>query len=129
MPIDVAVQEPRSSIVSEESDGHIIPRISHAHDIADHRVVIVVSRISSAANHVEVVPVQVDRVLAYVIQSGSHDKSANSSTAYRSTKSKRACRKTNLDALLALERVDGPFREKVRRRYTVQDLEKYRNAR
>ena len=70
MPIDVAVQEPRSRVVSEESDRHIIPRISHAHDIADHRVVIVISRISSAANDVEVVPVQVDRVLAYVIQSG-----------------------------------------------------------
>jgi hypothetical protein len=64
VPFDVAVQEPRSSVVSEESDRHIIPRISHAHDIAHHRVVIVVSRISSAADYVEVVPVQVDRVLA-----------------------------------------------------------------
>jgi len=64
VPVDVAVQEPRSRVVSEEPDRHIIPRTSHAHDIADHRVVIVVSRISSAANHVEVVPVQVDRMLA-----------------------------------------------------------------
>jgi hypothetical protein len=70
VPIDVAVQEPRSRVVSEESDRHIIPRISHAHDIADHGVVIVVSRISSAANHMEVVPVQVDRMLAQAIQSG-----------------------------------------------------------
>jgi len=64
VPIDVAVQEPRSRVVSEESDRHIIPRISHAHDIAYDRVVIVVSRISSTANHMEVVPVQVDRMLA-----------------------------------------------------------------
>jgi len=64
VPIDVAVREPRSRVVGEESDRHIIPRTSHAHYIADHRVVIVVSRISSAANHVEVVPVQVDRMLA-----------------------------------------------------------------
>ena len=63
VPIDVAVQEPRARIVSEEPDCHIIPRISHAHDIADNRVNIVVCRISSAADHVEVVPVQVDRVL------------------------------------------------------------------
>jgi len=70
VPIDVAVQEPRARIVSEESDRHIIPRISHAHDIADDRVVIVVSRTSSAADHVEVVSMQVDRVLVCVVQSG-----------------------------------------------------------
>ena len=63
VPIDVAVQEPRAKIVSEESDRHIIPCISHAHDIADDRVVIVVSRTSSTADHVEVVPMQVDRML------------------------------------------------------------------
>jgi hypothetical protein len=70
VPIDVTVQEPRSRVVSEESDRHIIPQSSHAHDIADHRVVIVVSRISSAADYVEVVPVQVDRMLAQVVRSG-----------------------------------------------------------
>ena len=69
MPIDVAVQEPRARIVREESDRDIIPRISHAHDVADDRVVVVVSRISSAADHVEVVPMQVDRVLVQVVQS------------------------------------------------------------
>jgi hypothetical protein len=64
VPIDVAMQEPRTRIVSEESERHIIPRISYAHDVADDRVVIVVSRISGTADHVEVMPVQVDRVLA-----------------------------------------------------------------
>ena len=60
----MAVQEPRARVVSEESNRHIIPCISHAHDVADDRVNIVVSRISSAADHEEVVPVQVDWVLA-----------------------------------------------------------------
>jgi hypothetical protein len=63
VPIDVAVQEPRTRIVSEESERHIIPCISHAHDVADDWVVIVVSRTSSTADHVEVAPMQVDRVL------------------------------------------------------------------
>ena len=63
VPIDVAVQEPRARVVSEESDCDIIPGISHAHDIADDRVNIVESRISSAADHVEVVAVQMDRML------------------------------------------------------------------
>ena len=57
----------------------------------------------------------------------TNDDSANTCTAHRSTKG--ACRKTNLDALLALERVDGPFWEKVRRRHTAQDLEQYRDVR
>jgi hypothetical protein len=72
VPINVTVQEPRSRVVSEESDRHIIPRrtSSHAHYIADHWVVIVISRISSAADYVEVVPVQVDRMLAQVVRSG-----------------------------------------------------------
>ena len=66
VPIDVAMQEPRTRVVSEESERHIILRIraSYAHDVADDRVVIVVSRISSTADHVEVMPVQVDRVLS-----------------------------------------------------------------
>ena len=129
MPIYVAVQEPRARIVSEETDRHIIPCISHAHDVADDGVVIVVSRTPSTANYMEVVPMQVNRMLYRWYSQDTHDHSANTCTAHRSTKSKGACRNADLDALLAPEIVDGPFWEKVRRLYTVQDLKQYRNVR
>jgi hypothetical protein len=71
VPINVAVEEPRARIVREESDRHVVARVTHAHNVADDRIVIVVSRISSAADDVEGMPVQVDRVLEYAPPSGS----------------------------------------------------------
>ena len=63
MPINVAVEEPRARIVSEESDCDIIARFPDAHDIADDGVVVVISLALGAADDVEGVSVQVDRVL------------------------------------------------------------------
>ena len=63
MPVNVAVKEPRPWVVSEESDCDIISRVADAHDVTDDRINVVVSRVTSAADDVERVPVQVDRVL------------------------------------------------------------------
>ena len=56
MPIDVAMEEPRSRIVREEPDCHFIPSVTNTHDISDHRVVEVVRRVASAPDYVEIMP-------------------------------------------------------------------------
>ena len=53
MPINVAMEEPRARVVSEESDRDIITRVADAHDVADDRVVIVVRRITSTSDYGE----------------------------------------------------------------------------
>ena len=63
MPIDVAVKEPRPRVVSLEPDRDIIIRVAEADNVAHDRVVVVVRRASRAADDVEDVSVQVDRVL------------------------------------------------------------------
>jgi hypothetical protein len=63
MPVDVAAEEPRTRVVSEESDRHTLPRVSHAHNVTDDGVVKVVGRIASAADDMKCVAMQVDRVL------------------------------------------------------------------
>jgi hypothetical protein len=65
VPVNVAMKEPWARVVSEESKRNFISRITDAHDVADHRVVKVVGRVTSAADDVERVSVQVDRVLVY----------------------------------------------------------------
>ena len=59
----MAVEEPRARVVREESDRDVITRLAHAHDVADDGVIVVVVRATSAADHVECMSVQVDRVL------------------------------------------------------------------
>lgn len=51
----MAVKEPRAKIVGEETNRDIIPSGTNTHDIPNNRVVIVVSRVTSAANHIEIV--------------------------------------------------------------------------
>jgi hypothetical protein len=65
VPIDVAVEEPWTGVVREESNRDVIVRgdITDAHDVAHNGVDIIVSRGTGTPNHVERVPVQVDRVL------------------------------------------------------------------
>ena len=63
MPIDVAVEEPRPRIVSEESDRHVIVPVPDAHDIAFDGVIEVISAAAGATDDVEGVSVQVNRVL------------------------------------------------------------------
>jgi hypothetical protein len=53
MPINVAVEEPRARVVSEESDRDIITRVADAHDVADDRIIKVVRRITSTPDYGE----------------------------------------------------------------------------
>jgi len=56
MPIDVAMEEPWSRVVGEETDCDFISRVANTHDISDDSVVEVVGRVTSAADDVEVMP-------------------------------------------------------------------------
>ena len=56
VPIDVAMEEPWSRVVGEETDCDFISRVANAHDISDDRVDEVVGRVTSAADDVEVMP-------------------------------------------------------------------------
>jgi len=63
MPIDVAMEEPRARIVRKEADCDVISNVTDAHNISDNRVVEVVRGVASAAHDMEVVPMQMNRVL------------------------------------------------------------------
>ena len=56
VPVDMAMEEPWTRVVSVESDGDIVTRISYAHDVADDRINEVVGRVPGAPDHIEVVP-------------------------------------------------------------------------
>lgn len=42
MPVDVAVEEPRTRVVGKETNCDIIPKVTYTHDIPDNRVIKVV---------------------------------------------------------------------------------------
>jgi hypothetical protein len=63
VPVDVAVEEPRAGVVGIEANCDFIPKVSNTHDIPDNRVDKIVGRVTSAADHMEVVPVQMNRML------------------------------------------------------------------
>ena len=56
MPIDVAMEEPRSRIVREEPDRDFVPSVTNTHDISNNRVVEVVGRVARTPDYVEIVP-------------------------------------------------------------------------
>ena len=64
MPVNVAVEEPRAGIVGKETNRDIIPSVTNTHDITKNRVVKVVRRVTSAADHIEVVTMQMNRMLS-----------------------------------------------------------------
>jgi hypothetical protein len=59
----VAVEEPGPVVVGKEPNRDIVSSIANTHDIPDNRVDEVVGRVTSAADHMESVPVQMNRVL------------------------------------------------------------------
>ena len=63
MPIDVAVEEPRARVIGIKANRDFIPSSTYTHDIPDNRIIKVVGRVSSAADHMEVVSVQMNRML------------------------------------------------------------------
>jgi hypothetical protein len=63
MPVDVTVEEPRAGVIGKKANCDIIPRVTYTHDIPYNRVDKVVGRVTGATDHVEVVPVQMNRML------------------------------------------------------------------
>ena len=63
MPINVAVEEPRARVIRKETNRDFIPSSTYTHDVPDNGVVKVVGCAPSAADHMEVVPVQMNRML------------------------------------------------------------------
>ena len=63
MPVDVAVEEPWARVIGKEANCDNIPSITHTHNIPDNGVVEIVRRVTSATDDVEVVPVQMNRML------------------------------------------------------------------
>jgi hypothetical protein len=63
VPIDVAVEEPRPRVVGLEPDRDIIVHVADAYDVTYNRVVKVVRRVARAADDVEDMSMQVERVL------------------------------------------------------------------
>jgi hypothetical protein len=63
VPVDVAVEEPRAGVIGKESNCDNIPSGTHTHNIPDNGVVEIVRWVTSATDDVEVVPVQMNRML------------------------------------------------------------------
>ena len=63
MPVDVAVEEPRTRVVSLEPDCDAIVRVADTYDVAYDGVVEVIRGISRAADDAKDMSMQVNRVL------------------------------------------------------------------
>lgn len=63
MPVNVTVQEPRTRIVCREPEGNIVRSTSDVDNIAPDRVIVVIFSATSHADDVEVVSVQMHRML------------------------------------------------------------------
>lgn len=55
MPVDVAVKEPGSGVISGETDSNVVGASTSVDDVTNDRVNIVVSGLTSTADHVEIV--------------------------------------------------------------------------
>ena len=64
MPVDVAVEEPRAGVIGKETNCDDIPSVTHIHNIPNNGVVEIVRRATSATHDMEVVPVQMNRMLS-----------------------------------------------------------------
>ncbi len=69
MPINVAVEEPRTRVVGEEADRDVVTGITDTHDVADYGIFIVVGGVTSAADNPEGMPVQMHGVLCKIVWS------------------------------------------------------------
>lgn len=129
MPVDVAVEEPRAGVVSEEPNRDVVARVADAHDVADDGVHKVVRRVSGAANHGERMSVQVDGVL---VEGGKRWFSALSTTGTREATHRSAdgtAGNGQFDTFVWLEAVDTARGKQIRCLLrTAQDLEQDRNG-
>jgi hypothetical protein len=63
VPVNVAVKEPWAGVVSGEADSNFIAICASAHNVADGRIDVVVSRRACTANHMEGMAMKVEWVL------------------------------------------------------------------
>ena len=63
VPVNVAVEEPWARVICEEPNCNVIAGVAHAHDVADDWVNKVVRVISSTADYVERMSMEVNRML------------------------------------------------------------------
>jgi hypothetical protein len=63
VPVDVAMEEPGTGIIGEEPNRDVITGVAHAHDIPDNRIDKIVRGVAGAADDVEGMSMQVNRVL------------------------------------------------------------------
>jgi hypothetical protein len=56
VPVNVAMEEPRSRVVREEPDRYFVPSVTNTHNISDDRVVEIVRRIPCAPDYMEIMP-------------------------------------------------------------------------
>lgn len=63
MPVNVAVEEPRTRIICAEPERHIVSCIANADDVTSNRVGVVVRRAASHTDNIEVMTVQMEGVL------------------------------------------------------------------
>jgi len=64
VPVNMAVEEPRSGIVSDKAEGHVVSLCADAHGVPTNRVCIVVCVASRDSDNVKVVTVKMERVIA-----------------------------------------------------------------
>jgi len=112
----VAVEEPRARVVREESDRDVITRLAHAHDVADDGVIVVVVQVTSAADNMERMSVQVHGVLREGKGRACQTISTHAKRCMQTHRpTSNARRHGNFDAHIASERVDTSGRDKLRR--------------
>lgn len=63
MPVNVTVEEPRARVIGKEANRDFIPSGTYTHHIPDNRIIKVVGCVPSAADHMEVVSVQMNWML------------------------------------------------------------------
>jgi hypothetical protein len=106
VPVDVAVEEPGARVVGKEPNCDYIPGVTHTYDIPDNGVVKIVGGVASAANYMEAVPVQMNRMLlreATAINiTLSWQQSANTHRPTNDTP-----RNGQLDTLVRIETIDA----------------------
>ena len=116
------MKEPRSRIVGEEPDSDFISTSANRHDISDDGVIEVVGRTIGAADHTEIVPVQMDWVLLKVTGLKFMILELRFGITYWATNGTSG--NSQLNALVRIETVDTALWKKIRRFLdTTKDLE------
>ena len=116
------MEEPQSRIVGEEPDSHFISTRTQRHDISDDGVVEVVGITIGAADHVEIVPVQMNRVL-FMEVTGLNFVILELRFGVTYWAANGTSGNCQLNALVRIETIDAVFWKKIRRFLgTTKDL-------